>query len=145
MLGSSHLLHTLSRALGRRPNWGLYLCQSRLIDIPPANCKAFRTFWTASTGAACSYKKRSSRHLLVNSREFGSPISHFFGSTYNILTICQLKQGHSSTSTWWSVLRLSSLVSHTKLELEMYSRHEHYLVRYQGHPDGAARTCLPRY
>ena len=81
----------------------IFFCQTRLVDIPPA--QRFMRFDCIDWNRAffkTYYEKRSFRHLLVNfNRIWVIHISLFwFYTAYNAPTIYQPKRGHSSALTW---------------------------------------------
>ena len=86
-----------------RINVLIFLCQTRLVDIPPA--RHFMCFDHIDWNRAffkMYYKKWSFGHLLINfNRNWVIHISLFrFYTTYNAPTIYQPKRGHSSALTW---------------------------------------------
>jgi 1,3-beta-glucan synthase len=91
----------------------ILICQSRLVDIPPAQrfVRFDRIDWNR-TFVKTYYEKRSVGHLLVNfNRIWVIHISLFwFYTAYNSQTIYQPKRGHSSAMTW-SVTALGGAVA----------------------------------
>ena len=86
-----------------RINVLMSLCQTRLVDVPPAQC--FMCFDCIDWNCAFFkkyYGKQSFGHLLINfNRIWVLHISLFwFYTACNAPTIYQLKRGHSSTLTW---------------------------------------------